>query len=425
MIKKIKILIMSFLLSLNLNALSSKNKKSIELKQEKIEISSLKLVDYPSDKGDKALLIWNRDKNFEEASFEVFISKDNNEWIKAGEFKSSELTPDKISLPFWMWRLKANINVVKIDIIKVFGFGEEEFFKEYKDEIKLYSKLVIKDKNRILESNVVEGIAKGNWFRTDRINNLLILLIISVVFFVIVSHAKRKDLFIRRIPGLDAIDEAVGRATEMGKPVVYVPGIGSMSGVETIASIFILSEVSKKIAQYDTTIKIPHFDPIVFTVAKETVKQAYTEAGRPDSYREDCNMFITQDQFAYAAAVDGMITREKPAACFFLGHFMAESLLLAEVGSSVGAIQIAGTATDHQLPFFITACDYTLIGEELYAAGAYLSREPMLVSVLKVQDFGKLLFIILASVLSIALIIASKTEAHTLIKTIIDILRVN
>jgi hypothetical protein len=59
----------------------------------------------------------------------------------------------------------------------------------------------------------------------------------------------------------------------------------------------------------------------------------------------------------------------------------------------VGAVQVAGTDSITQLPFFITACDYTLMGEELYAASAYLSKEPMLLGSLRGQDWGKLLVI--------------------------------
>jgi len=84
--------------------------------------------------------------------------------------------------------------------------------------------------------------------------------------------------------------------------------------------------------------------------------------------------------------------REKPATVFFLGAFYAESLILAETGHSVGAIQIAGTAMPAQLPFFVAACDYTLIGEELFAASAYLSKEPLLMGSLKGQDWGKVIF---------------------------------
>jgi hypothetical protein len=124
-------------------------------------------------------------------------------------------------------------------------------------------------------------------------------------------------------------------------------------------------------------------------VSQEITKEAYIEAGRPDAYQTDSNFYVTDDQFGYTAAVDGMIVREKPGACFFMGFYYAESLLLAEVGASVDAIQIAGTDAEHQLPFFVTACDYTLIGEELYAASAYLSKQPILIGTLRGQDAGK------------------------------------
>ena len=85
--------------------------------------------------------------------------------------------------------------------------------------------------------------------------------------------------------------------------------------------------------------------------------------------------------------------RDKPAANIYLGSFYAESLLLAETGFATGAIQIAGTAQVAQLPFFVVACDYTLIGEELYAAGAYLTREPRLLGSLKGSDYMKVALI--------------------------------
>ena len=71
---------------------------------------------------------------------------------------------------------------------------------------------------------------------------------------------------------------------------------------------------------------------------------------------------------------------------------------LAETGQAAGAIQIAGTADVTQLPFFVTTCDYTLLGEELYAASAYLSREPVLLGSIKAQDTAKaILMVIMAS----------------------------
>lgn len=246
------------------------------------------------------------------------------------------------------------------------------------------------------------------FFNTSRINILIGILVFStlVVYYINQAKAGKKQLFVRRITGLDAVEEAIGRATEMGRAIVYVPGIGGVDGIATIASINILGEVARKVAQYDSRLIVPCADPIVFTVMREVAKEAYTRAGRPDAYRPEDIFFVTDHQFAFAAAVDGLMVREKPATNFFLGGFAAESLILAETGATTGAIQIAGTDGAGQLPFFIAACDYTLIGEELYAASAYLSREPLFLGSLKGQDYGKLIILVVVSLSSILLLLS-------------------
>ena len=145
-----------------------------------------------------------------------------------------------------------------------------------------------------------------------------------------------------------------------------------------------------------------NFDPVVMAVSQEVVKEAYLDAGRPDAFNPDSVFLAATDQFSYAAAVDGMMVRERPATNIMMGYFYAEALLLAETGASTGAIQIAGTDAYTQLPFFVTTCDYTLMGEELYAASAYLAREPRLLGSLKGQDVGKaiLLFVLIVGTLA-------------------------
>ena len=234
--------------------------------------------------------------------------------------------------------------------------------------------------------------ATGEWFHTGKIWIFLAVLLYSAAVVYCIYHARSgKELFIRRIPGLEAVDEAIGRATEMGRSIMYILGLGGVSNVATIASMNILSQVAQKTADYETPLRVPCNDPIVMNVVREMVRTAYLNEGRPDAYNEENIFFLTESQFAYAAGVDGMMVREEPAAVFLQGSFFAESLILAETGNSIGAIQIAGTDKEHQLPFFIAACDYTLIGEELYAASAYLSREPMLLGSLKGQDYGKVM----------------------------------
>jgi hypothetical protein len=233
--------------------------------------------------------------------------------------------------------------------------------------------------------------ASSQWVNTTRAS----VLVFTAMFFAFVLYfirgaEKGKKPFVRRIPGIDAIEEAIGRATEMGRSVLYVPGILDIDDIQTVAGLVILESVARLTAKYQTPITVPVTYPIPFTIAEEMVKGGYLHAGRPEQYDPNSVRFVSPEQFAYVAAVTGIMLRDRPAAHIFMGSFYAESLLLAETGFATGAIQVAGTANVHQLPFFVVACDYTLIGEELYAASAYLSGEPKLVGSLKGADLMKI-----------------------------------
>lgn len=238
----------------------------------------------------------------------------------------------------------------------------------------------------------------GSLFRFERLNALVIVVVFSCVILVYTRWARQgKTLFIRRMAGLDAVEEAVGRATEMGKPVLFIPGLQELDEIETIAGVSILGRVAKVVAQYETPLIVPVRYPLVLAAGQEVVEEAYAAQGKKDSYNKDTVRYVAGEQMAFAASVNGIMMRERPAANIFMGAFFAESLLLAETGNAAGSIQIAGTARPEQIPFFIAACDYTLMGEELYAASAYLSHEPLLLGGLKGQDLMKVL--IVASIL--------------------------
>lgn len=268
----------------------------------------------------------------------------------------------------------------------------------------------------------VTASPEPNWMNWNQLNNLVLALLFGAVVFYAINLAKRKEIFLRRIPGLDAVDEAIGRSTELGKPVLYMTGAHDMNDPATIAAAIILGRVAKKAASYETELLVPHREPITMAVCQEITKQAYLEAGKPDLFKEDANFFITSDQFSYTAAVDGIMLRRKPAANFFMGSYFAESLLLTETGASTGAIQIAGTDSDHQLPFFVTTCDYTLIGEELYAASAYLSKEPIQIGTLRGQDLGKAFILGVIGIGTLLATVAVVTGA-TWPQTILDLFK--
>ncbi len=250
-------------------------------------------------------------------------------------------------------------------------------------------------------SPLVEGTPRAQWFHSAKGFLLINLIVVSAAILISVMMAARGKIFkIRKIAGIEAVEESVGRATEMGKSILFIPGIQDMDNVQTVAGMTILGSIAQMAAHYETTIDVPVSKSLVMSTGREVVKEAYTTAGRPDLFNENIVHYVTDEQFGYVAAIDGVMLRDRPATCIYMGAFFAESLILAETGNSIGAIQIAGTAMPTQLPFFVAACDYTLIGEELFAASPYLSKSPSLLGCLRGQGVGNALRALCASLRS-------------------------
>jgi hypothetical protein len=216
-----------------------------------------------------------------------------------------------------------------------------------------------------------------------------VLLVVGLVVWGIVAGRSGRVIESRPIAGLDAAEDAVGRAVEMGRPVVFVVGTNSITKPGTVAGLSVLRLVAEKCAETGARLIVPCRDTIVTRIASESVEDAYTQAGRPDAFDPSDVYFASNRQMAFTAAVNGVIESEHPATVFLQGEFSAESLIFGEVGSRAGALIIAGTDKDTQLPFFVTTCDHTLLGEELYAAGAAISGEPQQLGSLRGTDLGK------------------------------------
>lgn len=280
------------------------------------------------------------------------------------------------------------------------------FLKKYRETIKRTFKYYLLKTDGNAQFDLTEVYLKeeskdpyffptSDWFNNKNFPMLIASIIFGFLVFYYISRCQRgEDLYVRPIAGLEEIDNAIGRATEMGRPILFVPGLSSIGDVATLAALSILGHITKKTAEYDTRILVPVCDYIVLPIAQQIVKEAHYEAGRPDTFDPGNIFFVAEGQFAYVAGVNGVMVREKTATNFYMGMFYAEALLMTETGNATGAVQISGTDALTQIPFFITTCDYTLIGEELYAASAYLAREPLLLGTLKAQDYTKLLILI-------------------------------
>lgn len=248
--------------------------------------------------------------------------------------------------------------------------------------------------------NYVQHVAKDpntGWtpfLQYSKLGWLLVLTMIGVgtgVLFNIARAQRAKGLSIRRIAGLDQIDEAVGRATETARPVLMVPGIGALDGI-SVQALTIFASVVRTAVRFATPIRLLTAHPGVYGVAQEIVRDVYLSEGASERFDPDSVRFVSDRQFAFASGVAGAIQRERVAAAFLMGEFFAESLIIAENANIVGAIQVASSTQTTQTPFFIAACDYVLLGDEFYAASAYLGRVPVLLGSLVGVDWAKMTF---------------------------------
>jgi hypothetical protein len=222
---------------------------------------------------------------------------------------------------------------------------------------------------------------------------LVVLIVACALLYRELSRGSKGYIhFIRRIPGVDAIEGAVGRCAEQGRSVVFTTALTDVGPV-LFACLGVLHSIAKRVAQYKLKLQVPQYSPEAMALVEDTVQAAYRDAGRANAFDPQSIRFLSSEQFAFASGYMGLMHRERAGAAFLFGVFAAEALVLAEAGQQVGARQVAASVSPEQVAFFICTCDYTLIGEELFGASAYLSREPVQVATLAAQDRFKLFFI--------------------------------
>ena len=229
----------------------------------------------------------------------------------------------------------------------------------------------------------------------------LFIFIIFLIGFAIFYFLPMKDVKIRELGGINGLEEAIGRSTEMGKPILYVAGLKPIPAVSAIAAMNILNEVAKISARYSTPIISPHNNPVTMLTAKEEIKEGFLQGGNPDLINTSKIFYITDSTFPYAVAVNSLVNETKPGAIFYMGTFYAESLILTEHAQGTGTIQIAGTDSVAQLPFFIVTCDFTLMGEELFASTAYIKKDTTSLKFLFLTDILKAFIILLIIIYNI------------------------
>jgi len=225
--------------------------------------------------------------------------------------------------------------------------------------------------------------------------HLFVLVAFIATFYYTANRFRRGGKFsIRPLDAIPKMEEAVGRATEMGRPVHFSYGMGAFDA-QYFAAFTLLEYAAGLCAKYDTRLIISIYLPEVVPMTEEVVRKAYTDAGKIESYRPDDIRFWGG---SHNPAMIGLISREQVAANFMIGSLFHESILGIEAAARNNAIQVMGTANTHQLPFIAAGCDAIFIGAEMFAAAAHLQPNPVRVGSVFAEDWLTRLMVLLMAI---------------------------
>ena len=224
---------------------------------------------------------------------------------------------------------------------------------------------------------------------------LLLIIVLLVIIFTLLHHARAlagvQPISRRPLPGLDVLKRALARGAETGRAIHLSPGSGVIgtrfSTVETIAGLLTAERVASEAALNGAPILASSGDAVAHLALRGTLRQAYQRAGLGQDYDStNVQLLAHQDPMAYASGVLTLYGRQKIEASQLIGSFGQEFLLIGEDGAQRGVPQLGGAVTTTALPLIYLTTEGTLIGEEIYAAEAYLARAPAPLARLLTQD---------------------------------------
>jgi len=237
------------------------------------------------------------------------------------------------------------------------------------------------------------------------VTSLMLLVFCFMLILIMELNLREKiALKIRRMAGVDAIDEAIGIAVEKGKPVMFLPGQGKLGTGRSggaLAAISTFSYVVKTCAEKGAKLLAPTMLPTVYSIMQDIVKQAYIAAGKREEYDPSIVTFVSPKMQAYMSKVGTMMEEERIGSCIMFGSWAGATLWMAERSFEAGAFSIGGTDSPSTIPFFLAVCDRCIMGEEIYAVGAYLSEDKAMIGSIGGQDIGKIIIILLLLIGSI------------------------
>jgi hypothetical protein len=201
----------------------------------------------------------------------------------------------------------------------------------------------------------------------------------------------------RRLSGYDAMHSDIGASVEAGTRVHMALGEGQIIGPGAEAELAALSALAK-VAQAASVSDRPTVstssDGLTSLLAQDVMYSTYRQMRAEERFDHDLARLTGLGPAGYTAGAMVMPKGEQVSATFLIGAMGAEAALIADTGAQKGTVTAAVTDPVGQAAVFATT-DNPLLGEELFAAGAYLKVHPAHAASLQAQDVLRWITIVL------------------------------
>jgi len=215
-----------------------------------------------------------------------------------------------------------------------------------------------------------------------------------------------KTFRLRRLAAVEAISEVVDRAVETGKPVICGAGelayLSGMYSTMTIAGMNVLRYTARECFKKGARlIAVSPCTPEALPLMDGLIHEAAVEVGKPEAYRREDRKWYGPSEQQFQVGLAGTIGSEGCAAYIMVGAITG--MQIADMGAArmADGIIIGGTARYYHNGTWATLADYSLFSDDIYAAGAICSEDPVVMSSVVGGDVVKYILIAATVVLAI------------------------
>ena len=211
-----------------------------------------------------------------------------------------------------------------------------------------------------------------------------------IALFTILARTRgARPRVLRRIDAFQSLPTTVGQAVETGKRLHISLGTGTLGTADTVATVAgltILDQISAAAAVSDRPPVVTTSDGAAMLLAQDTLRSVYARQNALSRYEPYSAQVVGLSPISFGAAQTTLPANEVVAGPGLIGSTGSEAVLLAEGGRRSGATTLAGSDSVATQAMLFATADHPLIGEDLFAGGAYIGRQAEFVGSLSAQD---------------------------------------